>query len=123
VKTFIEFLKEERKNSDFIDTFGTIFNIDQDAFEKALEKTPSVFSQALYGDDQIGVGAFDTKKVGEKTYQLKNRDAFGDIRYKNKVKMREPVNTIINKSFMDYLKTQGLAGSEKIVPKNEKKDK
>ena len=111
MKTFIEFLKEERKNSDFIDTFGT------------LEKTPSVFSQALYGDDQIGLGAFDTKKVGEKTYQLKNRDAFGDIRYKNNVKMREPVKTIINKSFMDYLKTQGLAGSEKIVPKNEKKVK
>jgi hypothetical protein len=37
--------------------------------------------------------------------------------------MREPVKTIVNKSFMDYLKTQGLAGSEKIVPKNEKKDK
>jgi hypothetical protein len=37
--------------------------------------------------------------------------------------MREPVKTIINKSFMDYLKTQGLAGSEKIMPKNEKKVK
>ena len=69
MKTFIEFLKEERKNSDFIDTFGTLFNIDQDAFEKALEKTPSVFSQALYGDDQIGLGAFDTKKAGSKVWR------------------------------------------------------
>jgi len=111
VKTFIQYINEERKNSDFM-TSLKLFNIDPKNAEDAIEKSPSVFSQALYGDDEVGTSAFDVKKIG-KNYVMKNRNVFGDLTYKDHVPTKVKIKTIVTPTFVDYLKTQGLVGSEK----------
>jgi len=89
-----------------------LFNIDPKNAEDAIEKSPSVFSQALYGDDEVGTSAFDVKKIG-KNYVMKNRNVFGDLTYKDHVPTKVKIKTIVTPTFVDYLKTQGLVGSEK----------
>ena len=105
------YITEERKNSDYM-TSLRLLNIEPKSFDKAVESTPSVFSQALYGDDQIGTSAFDVKKAG-KNYIMKNRKVFGDLTYRDHVPASIKVNTIVTPTFVDYLKTQGLVGAEK----------
>lgn len=111
MKTFIQYITEERKNSDFM-TSLKLFNIDPKNAERAIEKSPSVFAQALYGDDEVGASAFDVKKIG-KNYMMKNRNVFGNLTYKDHVPSKLQMKTIVTPTFVDYLKTQGLAGSEK----------
>jgi len=111
VKTFIQYINEERKNSDFMTSLN-LFNIDQKSLDRAIEKTPSVFSQAMYGDDEIGTSAFDVQKVG-KNYMMKNRKVFGNLTYKDHVPSKLNIKTIVTPTFVDYLKTQGLVGAEK----------
>jgi len=111
VKTFIQYITEERKNSDFMTSLN-LLNIDPKTAEKAIEKVPSVFSQAIYGDDEIGTSVFDVKKVG-KNYIMKNRNVFGNLTYKNHVPSKLKINTIVTPTFVDYLKNQGIVGAEK----------
>jgi hypothetical protein len=111
VKTFIQYINEERKNSDFM-TSLKLFNIDPKNLDNAIEKTPSVFAQALYGDKQIGASAFDVKKIG-KNYAMKNRSVFGDLTYTDHVPSKLNIKTVVTPTFVDYLKTQGRVGAEK----------
>ena len=124
MKTFIEYLNEERKGVDLKDTLYALFNISPKSFDKALERSPSPLANAIHGDDEIGLGIFDIKKAGKNIYQIKSRDDYGDIRYYNKVKMSKPIKSLVNTSFVDYIKSQGLSGSEKtLAPKEGEKPK